>query len=547
MQHNNKAAIYARISRDENGENYESLMVQKQALLRYADENDFTVVDKYIDDDVSGYLFDDRPEFNRMQDDIAKGLVGVVIVKDLSRIGRNNPKTLLFLGDMQEENVRIIAVNDNYDSFKDDDDIIGIKTWYNERYVKDISNKIKAQMAEKQRSGNLLIRETFGYKKVGDTLQIDNVAAHIVQQIFSLYIEGYGYRKISQQFNAMDNPYPTPSSIENNNRATTTLWNPTHISRILKNDIYTGVFSLRKTVRKSIKSSQKKYIPEDEWIKIEDNHPAIISVEDFDIVQEIIKRRRTRNIRAGHGKINLFAGFLYCADCGSPMICDKGGISGNRSRNASYQCGNYHKHGNMFCSSHYIMEHSLERTIKNALSDLKLDMDHSMEIIDKSIDTQLQAKRNFDVVINKLKKQIGRHQQKINTIYSDKLNGIISEEMFVEFTQDIKSEVNILEQQCIDMAKFKRLTEQSEQEINRSVNVLSDMITKEELSREDLEIILDRMTINKDREIEELRWNFFVESMSVRKQVLMTTHWYHSGKIKYKEMMEVLQNVAIGI
>jgi DNA invertase Pin-like site-specific DNA recombinase len=208
---------YVRISKDEDKENYGSIINQKKIITDFAKLNNYSLQKIYEDDNVSGYTFD-RPELNNMIRDMEENKFDVIIAKDLSRIGRHNALTLLFIEQVRRLDKRLILIdegNGGYDSSKDNDDIIGIKTWYNELYVKDISRKIKSHLKIKQKEGKLIIRDYFGYRKntapAGSTLVIDEDVAHIVRQIFILYIQGNGYRKVAQILN--DKKYPTPSQI----------------------------------------------------------------------------------------------------------------------------------------------------------------------------------------------------------------------------------------------------------------------------------------------------------------------------------------------
>lgn len=157
-----KAYGYCRLSRDEDRENYGSVDTQIQIINSICEENDFELIEMFIDDNVSGYKFE-REALNELKEKIEEGLVDILIAKDLSRIGRHNAKTLLFLEYLEDYNVRLMV--GDYDSDKDTDDVIGIKTWYNEMYVKDISKKIIQNIRMKQKTNGLVVKETYGYLK----------------------------------------------------------------------------------------------------------------------------------------------------------------------------------------------------------------------------------------------------------------------------------------------------------------------------------------------------------------------------------------------
>lgn len=173
---------YARLSRDEDNRTKESLEVQQSLIRSYAKENNLNLIKVFVDDNVSGYTFD-REGLNKLKELIKEDKVDVLLAKDLSRIGRHNAKTLFFLEFLKEYNVRLVLINEDYDSKEDDDDIIGIKTWYNERYIKDISKKIKAHIKHKQKEEGLVIIPPFGYmKNENGKVVIDPEAAPIVKK-----------------------------------------------------------------------------------------------------------------------------------------------------------------------------------------------------------------------------------------------------------------------------------------------------------------------------------------------------------------------------
>lgn len=501
-----KAGVYVRLSRDEDKENYDSLETQRDALLRYAKENNIEVFDVYADDNVSGYLFNERPEFNRMLKDLYSNKFDTILAKDLSRIGRNNARVLLFLEELSMKDKRLVLVDRNYDSFKDDDDIIGIESWVNERYVKDISKKVRFNLKEKQKAGELLIRPTFGYHKEGHDLVVNQKTAPIVKEIFSLYRQGYGYRKITLILN--EKKYPTPSMIEGTKRPTTDLWNATQVSRILKNDIYIGTLSLRKTIRKAIKSRELVKIPEEEWIKIEDNHEPIISKKEFYRVQEIIAERNKKRLRAGKGKINLFAGYIFCHDCGSPMFCIK-----NKRFATHYQCGSYFKYGLEGCTSHRIMEKSLVATILAQLNTVVENIKETLSSVDSTILAQSKTQKNYSGHIDKLKKEIDNEKKGKMIIYKDKVKGIISEEMYLELTKEIDTNLKLLNQQLEKLEKLRNNASQSAKMLKTYLDLLEEVVEKGLLTRETINQFIDKIEINKDKEIELIKWKIAIEPM----------------------------------
>ena len=210
---------YCRLSRDEDKENYSSIEEQKRIIKDYASSRNWNIKDEdfYIDDNVSGYTFN-RPEFTKMIEKVKEGKIDVVVVKDLSRIGRNNGRVLVLIDDFKNMQKNLIAVSEmggSYDVLNDRDDMIGITTWFNERYVKECSKKTRDHMYSKQKSGRLIMGNYYGYEKVFKDdipmLYIIEELKPAIETIFKLYVEnGYGFQKISAILNTKYN-YPTPS------------------------------------------------------------------------------------------------------------------------------------------------------------------------------------------------------------------------------------------------------------------------------------------------------------------------------------------------
>lgn len=357
---------YVRLSRDEDRESYSSILSQKKIIEEYAKENNWTIVKYYEDDNHTGYSFD-RPAFNELKKDLEADAIDIVIAKDLSRIGRHNASTLLFLDYIRTLDKRLILPGEGrgYDTEAEENDLLGITTWYNEMYIKDISRKIKGSMKAKQKEGKMIIKEVFGYKKSAEdkhVLEIDPIAADMVQKIFHLYVSGWGYRKIAEYLNQKG--FPTPSRYAEERKmpkqchaSVAEAWGSVHVQRIIKNDIYTGTLRLAKTEKKTIKGKSAKTPLEKQFI-FENNHPPIITKEEFSEAQQINDNRRQNQDRGAAALGNLFSGLLYCTDCGSYMIAYQ-----KKGKAKCYICGNYHKHGAAACQRHAVTEALLTEAV----------------------------------------------------------------------------------------------------------------------------------------------------------------------------------------
>ena len=250
-------AGYVRLSRDDDHKNYVSIENQKLIINQYAADHGAVIDRWYEDDGISGYIFD-RPGFQQMMADLDRD-VDTVYVKDFSRLGRHNAKVLLLLDEFQERGKHLIVIDDNYDSMDSSDDTIGIKTWFNERYVKDTSKKIKRAIGARQKDGTLMTQPPFGYRrneKDKTILEIVPQEAENIKLVYELYISGSGYRKIANYLT--DQGIPTPSMVRHEReleegrmtkRIIATKWTDSMVKDLLDNDFYIGTFRLRKRAR----------------------------------------------------------------------------------------------------------------------------------------------------------------------------------------------------------------------------------------------------------------------------------------------------------
>ena len=347
-------AVYIRLSR-EDGDKEESDSVgnQRKLLAGYMNkQDDFILYDVYIDDGFTGTNFN-RPAFKRMLKDIKAGKVNCVIVKDLSRFGRDYIDTGRYLErDFPEMGVRFISVTDSIDSMKQAYDmLLPIKNIFNEQYARDISKKVQTAVKTKQEAGEFIGAFTsYGYKKSPvdkNKLVIDEYSADVVRKIFSLYIQGYGKQKIAKLLNeegilcpseykrAMGLNYHNPNRLES-----TTYWSYSTINSILHREMYVGNM-VQGTKHQRMRSKQKKMAKED-WIIVEDTHEPIIDKETWEKAQSLL-HKRTRELDLETNK-NIFAGFVKCGDCGRAMAKNMWRRA-DGSKTYSLYCGTYKRNG----------------------------------------------------------------------------------------------------------------------------------------------------------------------------------------------------------
>lgn len=514
---------YVRLSRDEDKENYSSIESQKDMIYDYAKSRGWTVSKIYADDNYSGYTFN-RPAYKEMIEEVEKKNIDTIIVKDLSRIGRKNSKVLTIIDDFKETNIRLILItegsNGALDILEDDLDILGIKTWYNEMYVKDISKKIRSSMHAKQKKGELIMGNFYGYnkKKMGDKfyLFVDEEIRPIIELIYKLYIEGLGYKKICDVLN--EKGYLTPSQYikqrhENNGKVfkntTTSIWQTHMIQRIISNDLYIGNLRTRKRHARLIKGKQKVVPKEDQYV-FKNNHEAIISKEDFQLAQEIKSKRNKRPYRNNKAKYNyIFGSFIECGDCGHAVV----GLNLRKVSSVlrGYNCSMYNKYGNKHCWNHSVKEKELLDDFREFLKDLRDEYESYIS------DIQVEEKKNNEKAsLDRLKKEHATANDELKLMYIERIKALnkenddemksIIEENYDEIEKNFKKKIRGLKEQIIEIEKITNVD--IEKNLKTNIEIFNNIINAEVPKRKDLELLIDKIIISADKSSKKRYYEF---------------------------------------
>ncbi len=508
-------AGYVRLSRDDDKRNYVSIENQKLIINQFAAKSNMIINRWYEDDGISGYKFD-RPGFNQLMEDLDKD-IDRVFVKDFSRLGRHNAKVLLLLDDFQEHGKQLIVIDDNYDSMQTDDDTIGIKTWYNERYVKDTSKKIKLALNARQKEGTLMTQPPFGYKrneKDKSKIEIVPKEAEYVKMVYDLYLKGSGYRKIANHLT--EKKVPTPSMVRHEReledgkvtkRLIAAEWSDSMVKDMLRNDFYIGTLRLRKRARSTVHGKDKR-VPREEQYSFENNHPAIIDKDSFDLIQDIKEKRLNNNYRGSHGqwmgaKIpNPFGSCLFCKDCGSRLTPIRRTTS-NRERKY-YICTTYNTKGKRYCSkAHLIEENDL---MKDVVTYIKLCRNSLYEVIAaydmKDFDSK---KRTIEEKHSELQAHIDERKKQLKILFSQKVRDLsnvhanedIVNETYDALQQDILSQIHRLEMQVKELNDTRLKNADVKNKLQNALQIIDKIIKKGILDREDIEILIQHIEVDK--------------------------------------------------
>jgi len=518
---------YARVSYDEDKERYESIINQRNLNDDYIHELFGYEVDiiYFEDDNYSGYKFD-RPDFSRMREMATNKELDIIVAKDLSRIGRHNAKTLTFLDELEEEDVRLIAINDNLDTFKNsDNDLVGIKTWYNELYVKDISRKIRSTVQNKSKNATWITNVPYGYVMIDyqkREYKIDNLAAPVVLRIYKMYVEGKGYKAIAktlteegiptpktrlkQLWEAQGKPYNGPVGDE---------WNTASISHIIGNDFYIGTLRTNKYSRKGINGRTKKLAKEEEFV-FEDFHEGIIPKPLFYKAIEVHQlRSRERTFYRGTKKYdNDYTGLMKCGDCGAPMFS----IS-NGKRKAAYYCGSYHRHGRAVCTSHHILVSVLDELVKQYILMIKQNADKVIDYLNSELSNTRKELNRIDNglrIVETLKQELEKTKEELKVTMQQKIRDIMKssdnnreyiEEMYSTMENELNNKINIIKAQIEQEEKNSSNKKNATEAKKDALKIFDEILEKEKLDKKDLETIIDCIYIYENKIIIKLKSN----------------------------------------
>lgn len=450
-----------------------------------------------------------RPSFIEMMKDIDAGNINCVIVKDLSRLGRNYIEVGELLDIVfPQHNIRVIAVNDNYDSLNPRSDadyiLLPFKNIINEQYLRDFSTKIRSSMNMKRKNGQFVANfAPYGYKRDPDDkhkIIIDDHAAQVVRQIFQLRIEGISAAKIAKRLNDIGEPSPAEYKKRETNYVGTfqkhdkARWAAESIIRILSNPIYTGVLVQGKETTPNYKVKKRIIKPENEWYVIPDNHEPIINKRDFETVTILLKQDNQVSMK--QGTLYPLSGYLYCGDCGNSMIRSRTG------KYVYYVCASSMKKG--VCSSHCVRDHVFENLVKDAISKqiaLILDVNEAFELAKQNLQ-QLKGGIKLSEQIIDREKEIKFCENNKSSLYDDYKDGIISEEDFINFTKNFTLRINDLKQTVVKLRKEAELLINSDSREDPWIEHIKQYKNLPELNRQAVVSLIERIEVFTGKRIE---------------------------------------------
>ena len=505
-------ALYCRLSvedtKEKGGKDDPSNSIQHQQimLMEYAKSQHFPNPTYFIDDGYSGVEFNNRPGFQRMLADIKAGKIKRVIVKDMSRFGRDYLQ-VGFYTDMlfPDFGVHFVAVNDGVDSTRGENEFTAIRNVFNEMYARDTSKKIRATWQSKGKSGeHLTTIPPYGYMKDPDNKKkwiIDEEAAAVVQQIFALCVSGMGPTQIAKWLEKHEIYNPTAYSqakgrpVTNKPTANPYKWTNETVSRTLERIEYLGHTVNFKTRKQSYKSKKKLWNDPSEWVIFENTQPPIVEESVFLIVQNIRKSRRRPTKM---GDMGIFSGLLYCAECGGKMYQCR--ATNFTEEQKYFICSTYRK-GKDLCTTHSIKNVVLyEIVLKNLREAIDYVTEHEAEFVQEAADSRL---RERDAEFSRKRETLSKAETRIaeldnlfKHLYEDNVTGKLSDERFIKMSHDYELEQSNLKAMAEVLREEIKQQEKQKTNVKAFISAVKKYTDMQQLDAAMLREFIDRIEVS---------------------------------------------------
>lgn len=516
-------ALYIRLSQEDSDNGTEkqesnSVTSQKTLLNEFIEEHDDLIVyDTYVDDGFTGTDFN-RPSFQRLLEDMRNGNINCVIVKDLSRLGRN----YIEVGNYIEQvfplfNIRFIAINDFVDSFKNPAStntiLVPFKNLINDEYCRDTSIKIRTSLNGKKKKGKFIgAFPSYGYikdPKDKHKLIIDKSVVNIIKNIFDWNVnEGLGKIAICHRLNDLGVLNPTGHKKlelgQNYNnygiQDNTYTWTPSTVRNILNNEVYIGNTVQGKRKTKSYKVHKVEQVPKEEWVRVENTHEAIIDKETFEKAQELSKR--DTKVSQKTKELSVWAGFLRCADCKRAMN-KKSSTNKSGSKYEYYICSTYRKKSNNLCTKHSIKVKNLEKAVLQAINfhiDLLIDIEEIVKQMN-DVGASIAHPQIIDNMIIEKQNEISKISNFKRTLYEDWKNEDITRVEYLEYKQKYENDIERLNQNIERLEDEKQKYESQSMSSNEWIEKFKEQKGITELSRDIMMELIDCIYVKENGDI----------------------------------------------
>ena len=502
-------ALYCRLSRDDGADgDSNSISNQKRMLSKYAKEHGFDNTRFYVDDGYTGTNFN-RPGFLKMLEDMDAGYVSTLIIKDMSRLGRDYLQSGYYTESyFPDRNIRFIAINDGVDSINGDNEFIPFRNIMNEMYARDISRKVRSAHRIRGNMGEPLGQPPYGYMKSPENKKkwiIDPPAAAVVRKIFRLFLEGKGIDTIARMMQEDGHlnctAYWQSKGIGRGGKKVQPnpyKWKCSTISGILQRQEYCGDIINFKTTSRSFKNRRRIDNNPEDWVIFKDVHEPIISREDFEIVQKLAGNVKRRPPKPENGDKNIFCDLLYCADCGKKLWYH---TNTNNSNIHYFSCSNYVKDYRGTCPTrHYIRVEGVEQVVIRELARLAAYLEEDeqafVELLAKKSEKDAQMERKL--LQNELQSSIARNEavaRLFEKLYEDNATGKVTDDWFMQLSHKYEMERVALKERINEIQIKLHDMDHHKQGYERFVSIIRKLLDMEVLTFPILRELIDRIEV----------------------------------------------------
>lgn len=501
-------ALYCRLSRDDGTDNdSNSIINQKKLLQKYAKEHGFENTRNYVDDGYTGTNFN-RPGFQKLLEDIDMGYVSVVIVKDMSRLGRDYLQVGYYTDTyFPDRDIRFIAINDCVDSADGENELAPFRNVMNEMYARDISRKVRSSHRLRGNAGEPLSQPPYGYMK--DPLNkkkwnIDNNVAQVVRDIFRMCLEGKGNETIARilQENKVLVPmaYWQSQGLGRGGKKTQEnpyKWCKTTVAKILSQQEYCGDIINFKTYSKNFKQKQRIDNPKENWVIFKNVHEPIINRETFERVQELVAKTKRRAPKPTNAEKNMFCDLVYCADCGSKLWFN---VKHDKTDIPFFSCGNYKGNRGTCKSTHYIRADALEQIVMIELRWLAEflydDEDTFAEMLaEKSNEDAIREQKHLEAVIQKSQSRMKKVEVFFEKLYEKNISGEVTDEWFMLQSQKYGEERMELKTKIADAQERLLSIDSIKQNKDNFISAVRKFMEMDKLTAPLLKELIERIEV----------------------------------------------------
>lgn len=537
--------LYYRLSRDED-EELNSLRNQRSIIESYALRNGHSIVGESFDDNVSGMHFD-REGIEQLCEAVDAGCIDAVIVKDLSRLGRHRTQTALFIDYLRQNNVRVLSATENIDTFNEADDlVIGFKGLMNDFYARDGSRRVTTGYRQKQKAG-IVITPPFGYFKDKNTNQVEIVpeAAETIHLIFASYVGGMGVKVIARMLNEGKRKTPAqmqmellgkrmPERLETEIKKKY-LWDGTMVSRILRDEAYTGTLICHKSERNKINKTFR-FTEAAEQFRHENYLPPIITKELWEQVQALMDMRKKDNVRAGEGQaIHRYSGLIVCGDCGRAFTAKT--IKSKNEIRTEYWCSTYLRYGKEYCGSHALREEYLDEIIKAELLTTKEQYQQMWDAMRDSINRWTPQATNTMTQIKKLREKVESLEEEMEEILMERIRDKANAERYDRMIQKREEQIVQAKKKIAELENLGQTIRSRQAKLKKDISLIDEILDDGQMTEAHLRLLIEKIYVYQAEDGLSL-------DIKVKAPFRNHTDTYENGVLTNRELEEIIQGVG---